>query len=223
MTAMTVPTATPRRIVLAPPNDPASGAGQALTPLLASGENANGLGPRGFVYPDLRVLEATLRLVRERGEWRIPQMNRELVERATHPERLAEIVQELGDAWAAHANDITGGNIAEGITASYAIVRRDAPFFSQAGNRDVLFPSDEERIRTRLGDDRVDIALDPPQASPFSSASRIDRLAVSVRWLPEDADASKPVAPTPTEGGFAFGVGERRFVYDRLGLRRVDA
>ena len=160
---------------------PVSGAGQSLSPLLARGADANGLGPHGGVYEDLRVLEATLRLVRGRGEWRIPEMNRELVERATHPERLAAIVRELGDDWAAHASAITGGNIAEDITAGYAIVRRDAPFFSHAGNRDVVFPPGEERIRTRLGDDRIDVVFDPPQPGAFDPASRIDRLAVSVR------------------------------------------
>ncbi len=207
--------ATPRCVVLTPAMDD-------LSPLLSSGEHANGLGPHGYVYEDLRVVEATLRLVRERGEWRIPQMNRKLVERATHPAALAVIVRELGDDWAAHANDITGGNIAEGITAGYAIVRRDAPFFSQAGNRDVLFPSDEERIRTRLGDDRVDVVFDPPPPSPFDPASRIDKLAVSVRWL-GSADMPESVAPTRIDGGFTFAVGERRFVYDRLGLRPQGA
>ena len=102
----------------------------------------------------------------------------------------------------------------------YAIVRRDAPFFSQAGNRDVLFPSDEERIRTRLGDDRIDVAFDPPQPGAFDPASRIDSLAVSVRWL-GGADVPESVSPTPAGGGFTFAVGERRFAYDRLGLRRV--
>ena len=215
--------AAPACVVLTPDvDDPATSTGQALSPLLAGGGDANGLGPRGGVYEDLRVLEATLRLVRGRGEWRIPEMNRELVECATHPERLAAIVRELGDDWAAHANDITGGNIAEGITAGYAIVRRDKPFFSQAGNRDVLFPPDEERIRTRLGDDRIDVALDPPPPGLFDPASRVDRLAVSALWL-HGTDVPESVAPTPTDGGFTFAVGERRFVYDRLGLRPLGA
>ena len=214
--------ASPGCVVLTPDADDAeSGAGQALAPLLASGEGANGLGPCGGVYEDLRVLEATLRLVREHGEWRIPDMNRELVERATHPERLADIVRELGDDWAAHANEITGGNIARGITAGYAIVRRDAPFFSQAGNHGVVFPPDEERIRTRPCEDRVEIALDPPQPAVFDAASRIDALAVSVRWL-GGADVPESVSATAAVGGFTFAVGERRFAYDRLGLRRLE-
>ena len=50
--------------------------------------------------------------------------------------------------------------------------------------RPVLFVNNEERIRTRLGDDRLDVALDPPQPSPFDGAQQIDKLAVSVRWLP---------------------------------------
>ena len=46
------------------------------------------LGRYGYVYSDLRVLEATLRLIKDRSEWEIPAMNRELVERATHPDAL---------------------------------------------------------------------------------------------------------------------------------------
>ena len=201
----------PLCIVLTPGGD--------LSPLLSSGSNANGLGPHGGVYRNLHILEATRRLVGEHPQWRIPEMNRELVERATHPEALDAITAELGEAWKEHAISTAGGHIADVQTARGHVVRRDKSFFTD--NRDVLFPSDDERIRTRLGDDRVEITFEPAAASPFDASQAIDRLAMSARWLPgvELQDPVEPVA-SADGGGFEFSVGDRRFRYDRLGLRR---
>ncbi len=203
----------PKCIVLTPPDND-------LSPLLTDGQRANGLGPKSYVYEDLRILEATLRLIDEDEhlEWRIPEMNRWLVERATHPDALNAITEEMGEDWQVHALKIEGGDIADSLHAGGHTIKRDKSFFED--NRDVLFVSEEERIRTRLGDDRIDIALDPPQESPFDDSMKIDKLAVSVRWLP-DEDAPESVTPSPTDRGFTFAVGEKRFVYDSLGLRRT--
>ena len=192
--------------------------GKDLSPLLARVANANGLGPHGFVYSDLRVLEATCRLIAQYGEWSIPKMNRKLVERATHPEALEQIVLELGDEWRVHANSMEGGQIADGLTARNAIIRRDKSFFTD--NREVIFGDMEERIRARLGDDRIDIGFDPPPASPFDISARIEKLAVSALWL-GGAEVPESVAPIPVSGGFTFSIGDRQFTYDRLGLRRA--
>ena len=199
-------------IVLAPGDD--------LSPLLerGSGQNANGLGPHGGVYRNLHILEATRRLIEEYPQWRIPEMNRELVERATHPAALDNITAELGDAWREHAISTEGGHIADVQTARGHLIRRDKSFF--ADNREVCFPSDDEQIRTRLGDDRVEIAFDPEPDSPFDASRRIDGMALSVRWL-GGADVPESVEPTAIDDGFEFRVGERGFRYDRLGLRRV--
>ena len=202
---------TPACIVLTPE-------GEDLSPLLARVANANGLGPHGFVYSDLRVLEATSRLIEQHGEWSIPKMNRELVERATHPEALEKIVVELGDEWRVHANSVEGGQIADGLTARNAIIRRDKSFFTD--NREVIFGDMEERIRTRLGDDRIEIGFDAPPASPFDKSARIEKLAVSVRWL-GGTDVPESVAPIPIAEGFNFAIGDRLFSYDRLGLRQA--
>ena len=141
-------------------------------------------------------------------EWGIPEMNRKLVERATHPDVLEAIVQELGDDWRIHANELTGGEIAEGLTAAYAIIQRDKDFF--VDNGDVQFGTIEERIRTRLGDDSVEIEFKPPLPSPFDPTRTIDRLPVSVRWL-AGADVErcrrrprlwkKAVSPLPSAPG----------------------
>ena len=200
----------PRCIVLTPPDDD-------LEPLLSSGQNANGLGPHGYVYEDLRILQATLNLVVEYPRWIIPEMNRLLVERATHPEALSHI-EELGEQWREHGIKVKGSAIGDWQTARNAIIRRDKSFFED--NREVCFPGDDQRIRTRLGDDGVDIVFDPAPASPVAGPA-IQRIAVSVRWLAGVAQIPESVAPTATDGGgFEFSVGDRRFRYDRLGLRR---
>lgn len=200
----------PRCMVLTPGGD--------LSPLLVSGQNANGLGPRGHVYGSLQVLEATRRLIHEHPEWRIPAMNRALVERATHPEMLKSITDELGEAWLAHANGTEGGYIADRQTARGNTVRLNKSFFDD--NREVVFGPAEERIRTRLGDDRVEITFDPPPVSPFDPSCEIDKLAVSANWL-KGEDVPESVQSTPVQGGFEFSVGKRKFRYDRTGLQRA--
>ena len=198
-------------VVLTPQSDD-------LSPLLTDGQDANGLGPKGYVYEDLRILEATRRLIAEHPEWHIPAMNRLLVERATHPDALEDIVREKGDAWRIHANSVEGGAIAEGLTARSAVIRRDKSFF--VDNRDVCFGAVEERIRTRLGDDRVDVRFDSQPPSPFDAAQAIDKLPVSVRWLGGNA-VPDAVSSTPSGEGFTFSIGDRVFRYDRWGLRRA--
>ncbi len=189
-----------------------------LTSLLQRGPDRNGLGPYGYVYEDLRVLEATRRLIAEFPQCDIPVMNRQLVEKATHPEALEAIVSEMGDDWRVHANKITGGEIAEGLTAQNAIVQRDKSFFID--NHDVLFGTDEERIRTRLGDEGIDVEFDPLPLGPFGASQHIDRVAIPVRWL-GGVDVDGPVAPSTVNGGFSFTIGDRSFQYGRWGLRQA--
>ena len=209
--------ATPACIVLTP-------AGDDLSPLLKSGQNANGLGPHGFVYQDLRIIEATRRLVLESSEsgapWRIPEMNRELVERATHPEVLEAIAKELGDAWKVHAHIILGGKLADEGNARDKIIRRDRSFYEDNGK--VIFPAGiEGEVRTRLGEDRVEVQFEPAPDSLFDRTHRIDRIDLPLRWLRGVTVPEEPVMPETTGNGFNFQIADRKFRYDRLGLRRV--
>ena len=183
-----------------------------LTPLLDRGVN----GLNQFVYPDLRVLEATRRLVAGVSEWRIPAMNRDLVERATHMAALGAITEELGSGWRQHARQVEGVELADGLTARHAIVDRDKSFC--AGNRDVVFGSMEERIRTRLGDEGIVVDLNLPQPSPFG-VGEVDRLVVPRRWLPERWE-DEPSVPIANGDSFTFDVGGRSFHYSRFGLQR---
>ena len=192
--------------------------GDDLSLLLKSSPERNGLGPHGHVYEDLRVLEATRRLIGKHAEWRIPEMNRGLVERTTHPEVLDAITEELGDDWRAHAQKVMGGELADGLTAASAIIRRDMSFFTD--NHDVLFGTAEERIRTRLGDEGLDVELSPPPPSPFEPDRPIESVALPVRWL-EGVTVDGPITPDTSDGGFTLRIGDRAFRYDRRGLRRA--
>ena len=201
----------PRCVVLTPDTDD-------LSPLLQGGANRTGLGPHGYVYEDLRVLEATRRLIRDYPEWSIPEMNRLLVEHATHPDALEAIVEELGEAWKTHALDVEGKAIAEVQGAGSNVVRRDKSFFLD--NRDVLFPPNaEERIRTRLGDEGVEVEFDPPQTSPLDASRSIVSMTIAAHLL-RGAAPDGPVTPVAVDGGFTFAIGDQRFRYDRLGLHR---
>ena len=144
-------------------------------------------------------------------------MNRQLVERATHPDELEAIVQEMGAEWRVHANNVTGGQLGEGLTAANAVMRHDKSFFND--NHDVLFGSDEEKIRTRLGDEGIEVEFDPPPPSPFDPSRNIGSMTIPEHLLRE-ATAAGPVTPNPIESGFTFAVGDRNFRYDRLGLSR---
>lgn len=202
--------ATPTCIVLLPDSPD-------LSPLLQrSVPNRTGLGPYGFVYEDLRVLEATRRLIIRFPLWSIPRMNRQLVECATHPDRLEAIVQEMGDDWRVHANNVMGGELGEGLTAANVIIRRDKSFFTD--NHDVLFGSDEERIRTRLGDEGIEVEYDPEPSGPFDTSRSIVSMTVPEHML-RGATADGKVTPNQGEGSFTFALGDRSFRYDRLGLR----
>ena len=197
----------PQCIVLTP-------GGSDLAPLLA--RPRNGLG--AYVYPDLRMIEAVRRLIGDGAEWAIPDDSRRIVECGTHPEALSAIADDLGDPWMEHALQVDGARIAERLVAERSVIDTRQSFCGD--NADVLFPSDSERIRTRLGDPAVDVTLSGATGA-FGGA--VDRIAIPRRWLP--AVISDPgdlaAAAEPVDGGFAFTVEGRAFTYDRFGLARA--
>lgn len=207
----------PACLVLMPENDD-------LSPWLTRRKDTNGLGPNGFVYEDLRILEATARLVAEHAangtSWNIPCMNRALVERSTHPEALEAITAEMGEGWREHAINMEGAHIANNLTARQVIIRRDRSFYED--NREVVFPTGdtEVKIRTRLGDEGVEHTLDPAAPSPLAADGTIPHIAIPGH-MAHGLTGEEPVPWKAREGGFEFTVGDRRFQYDRLGLRRL--
>ena len=193
-----------------------------LSPWLTRRKDTNGLGPNGFVYEDLRILKATAWLVAEHAangtSWNIPDMNRALVERSTHPEAMEEITEEMGKGWREHANRMEGVYIGDNQTARQVLIRRDRSFYEE--NQDVVFPDMEEKIRTRLGDEGVEITLEPAAPSPLGGDRTISHVVVPGH-MAHGLTGEEPVSWEARDGGFEFMVDDRQFRYDRLGLRRL--
>ena len=192
-----------------------------LSPFLTRRQDANGLGPNGLVYEDLRILEATKRLIDEHEaaglHWTIPQMNRKLVERATHPDALNAITAEMGDDWTEHAKKIEGVFIADNLAAKQLLLRRDRSFYED--NHEVVFPDVEMKVRTRLGDEGVEISLEPAAPSPFGKGYRIEQIVIPGHMV-HGLSGEELVPWIPADDGFVFAAGEKSFHYDRLGLRQ---
>lgn len=202
----------PRAWVLTP-------AGNDLTPMLKRARN--GLGrfhDGGGVYPDLRMIEATKRLIEAQPSRQIPADNRVLVEHATHLDALQAIEKELGSDWQKLGQAIEGDTSArKGLGHLHTLPYDDA--FS-----DVTFPDSDQKIATRLGAaDRL-VAFDPPQPGPFKQDVR--QLALRHHQLPEGVSPDAVptgIAALPDHAGFEFTLGAARFRYNRFGLERLKA
>lgn len=173
----------------------------------------NGLGAFGRnaslsgVYLDVPVLAATLAEIDGAPIWQIPDMNRTLVEKATHPERLDEIARENG--WEEYRRRVTGKAIAETQGAEMVILDRAAEFPCQ-------FP-DDEVIRTRLGEQGAILTLPEGTIGPFGHPVRI--LALPVHWSHGLTGDEEVIVDG--DAPLRLSVGEKRFEYGADGLTRV--
>ena len=202
----------PRAWVLTP-------AGNDLTPMLKRARN--GLGRfhnGGGVYPDLRMIEATKRLIEAQPSRQIPADNRFLVEYATHQDALQAIEKELGVDWQKLGQAIEGDTSARrGLGHLHTL-----PFDDAFG--DVTFPDSDQKIATRLGAaDRL-VTFHPPQPGPFQLV--VKQLALRHHQVPEgvgpDAVPTN-IAALPHHAGFEFTLGGAHFRYNRFGLVRLKA
>ena len=197
--------AAPKVIVLVP-------TARNLVPFAGRAGGRHGLGR---VYDDLRVIEATWREIEARPVWSIPDDNRRLVERTTHPAHLARIEAELaaGDmaAWTRHIQDKEGSVAAElGEAASAGL--------DWATSFEKFRLDADEHVTTRLGaaDRQVDLPDEVP--GPFGMPVSVLRIphfllaGVSAEAGPEDVRQG--------DGVICFRLGAQNFRYDRFGLRR---
>ena len=198
-----------RTIVLTP----ADGLDRLTAPAFENGLGAwEDQGEFHGIYRDLPVVELTRRLIDDDPLWRIPEMNRPLVEAATHPERTEALILEKGEAWAGYERKLGGVEAAERGLARLRRLDREHRY------EDTPFPSADERVMTRLGEDGVVLTLDPSPVSPF--ANRISQITLPARWSAGissmDAEA---VAVSAVPDGLVLLVGEREFTYSRKGLQ----
>ena len=208
------PFAEPRCIVLVPEEGLAAG--------LDGGLLRYGLGSTrggGGIYRDSLGLEATRRLVVEHPVWRIPSMNRMLVEYATHEGALCSLAAHLGGPWHEQEQRNHGFAAAErGLARGHALCR------GTAFDEKLVFPDLDEQVRTRLGDDgpRIDLAESRSRPGPFGAPVRIFNLPAHLFTRNGGALPSKEEVEAAraeeAPGGLILRVGERAFQYDRLGV-----
>lgn len=169
----------------------------------------------GGVYPDLRIIEATWRLIEEHPEWRIPEMNRLLVERSLHSTVLDALVQAGAPQWRDHAVQMTGAAFGRERQAQLNLVDWTTPYAESS------FPdAADQRIPTRLGQGDRLVQFAPPVPGPFGNPfTELVLPAWLVSGVAEELATAKGVSVR--EGAVRFQFGPHSFVYDRLGVRRL--
>jgi len=175
--------------------------------------NGKAHGPHGIgtVYPDLRILEATWRLLERYRSLEIPLMNRELVEGSIHSEVLNVIVREKGDLWKKHSNSIWGKMFSQTQIAGLNLIDWTQEF------GEYHFGDVGEMIKTRLGEgDRI-VQFESELDSPFGNKIRF--LTLPYYWVSTAGKEEKPEKIESTNGYISFRFGKKEFIYDRLGIR----
>ncbi len=204
----------PRCVVLVPETGLAAG--------LAGSLLQHGLGTtgRGGIYENVVGLEATRRLVEHERLWTIPAMNRKLVERATHPEALTTLAQELGEDWLSHLRAVLGMSAARAVVAKNHALTREERF-----DEELVFPDIDTRVRTRLGDDGPRIVLPVPVKGPFGSGVTAFNLPAHLfRFSPPTKQEIESACIEPTgPGRLVLTVGVQSLTYDRTGIGLEEA
>ena len=198
----------PRAIVLSPSN---------LAQLLDKRrKDGFGLGGEYGPYRDLVMVEATRRLIEQHAVWCIPDMNRRIVEEATHPCALDALLQELAakdPRWQRNHQDNEGKAMADAQIAAGARLN----WSTGLAESDNLMA--DERIGTRLGAQDVAVTLPPGTKGPFGDHD-IQRLSIPSFWAPSQ-DLGGDWEPTSIEcrgGALRFTIGQSSFRYDWRGL-----
>src|SRR5262249_54073356 len=146
--------------------------------------------------------------------WTIPEMNRQLVESAIHPDRIATLHEELGEDWQHYWMNVYGKDIADLNAARGVALPVSEPFGEFA------FPTNEEKIRTRLGAEGALIPFTEP--APGAFGENIKPVTLPSHWS-FGLDTREPVKPERGETGLLFQLGQSKFTYDRRGLTRESA
>lgn len=186
--------------------------------------NGKAFGPHGYgtVYSDCRILLATLELVENKNEWTIPEMNRELVESATHPEKLRMIVKDRGEGWKQHQEELETARLVDRWKGEHWIVDRENDFFAETFPRKKDL---DEQIKTRLGENQIQVELKDPIPSPLDGDNKIDELTISERYFENTEELSEDSSLADRNLGsdrLTFEFGGERFRYDRMGLYHLD-
>ena len=152
-------------------------------------------------------------------------MNRELVERTTHPEALEALLEELAAGepkWRSHDAGNFGLTLAHCGSAAAAGIDWTKPFTDLVG---LPWSGDEETYTTRLGLDSRVVEFDEAEAPIGPFGEQVRQITIPARWTGEiDPAIDEPWRPrkiATEEGAFSFQAWGQRFHYDCRGLRKL--
>ncbi len=202
---------TPNCIVLTPEDGLEAGLGGGLL------SHGLGMSENGGIYRNLLALEQTRSLVVDHAVWRIPEMNRMLVEQGTHPDVLRERANVLGDTWLIHEQHTWGLAAAEDQVARRHELNRQELFDEQT------FPDLDEKVRTRLGEDGPRINLDQAMPGPFGKSVKTFNLPAFFFKQTLTKDEIEQARAEQIASGLILHVGTQAFLYDRKGIRPMEA
>lgn len=197
-----------RVVVLCPPSGLDS-----MTLRAENGLGASASGPSlSGVYVDVPGLQATWDQIAAQPVWHIPAMNRALVEAATHPQALETVA--VARRWQPYRQRVVGKAVAEMQVAGLVRLDRNLPLLD--GNNKVKCFPDDEKIRTRLGEEGVILLL--PEGTIGAFGAPVTRMALPAHWsrgLTGEEPVSVEIGPPLT-----VTVSDMVFTYDRYGLQR---
>jgi CRISPR-associated helicase Cas3/CRISPR-associated endonuclease Cas3-HD len=194
------------KVIVLIPND------RDLTKFIHSNGHARGPHGIGTVYPDLRILESTWRLLEGNKQFDIPSMNRKLVENALHEEIIKKVVDS--DIWQKHSNVIEGILHAQRQNAILNLVEWDKEFGEYS------FGDVSQKVKSRLGEcDRL-ADFEREIKSPFGKTFHC--LTIPSHWSHGIEEDEKPRILKEDGAGIVFEIGERKFIYDHWGLRLCE-
>lgn len=182
-----------------------------LGPLIGKPENGLGSYTSGLlsgVYMDVPGLQATLEEICSHPVWNIPSMNRALVEAATHPEALERVAERHG--WQDFQQKLSGRSLAQIGLADHVILDRTKPLPDR-------YP-DDERIRTRLGEEGAVFDLPEAVTGPFGVP--VQRFTLPAHWS-RGMDGKEECEKVPGTD-FVLEIKGKRFSYTRMGLRQCE-
>ncbi len=165
-------------------------------------------------YPDVIAVEATRRLIAEHPVWSIPEMNRLLVEHATHPQAraiLLDVLRKETDEWDMADIRADGRVFAHLGQAGSAILPTNVGF----DDADVFFSADDAAA-TRLGAKDVLIEFLRPVEGPFGRPVR--SFQMPAYWGVDPAGEITPQVIEASNAAVTFVVQDRKFRYDARGL-----
>lgn len=168
----------------------------------------------GGVYADLRVIEATRRLIESDPSICIPADNRRLVEAATHAQALEQLANACGPDWVAHGQQIAGDTGAQQTVGRLQTIDVSQPF-------DNTYFDPDQRAATRLG--AQDRLLSFPQGTIGPFGKPLSGLPVRHHLLPANLDPEiQPADIVRGEHELIFTLGKAQYRYGRFGLERIS-